>query len=231
MYRKITVAEKKLSDEEVFNKKLFNVFVLGLPRTGTSMMMGIIERLGVKIISTSDTEEELKKRNERERKRYGDKYQMNPDGFYEITKNPWDHFIRVIATPYSGCKLVIPIGRHHMQMVLFNPCAKVIMMWRDPEETRQSQQASYKAGELPTKKQAETQRAQIKSLLVTHKLNLEKQGIDTLHIEYQDVLRSPREQVLKVAEFINAESGIEDAVEWVDPEKNRFRKENLIRNI
>ena len=76
-YKKITIEEREFDAEEISEARLFNVFVFGVPRSGTSMMMGICEKLGVNMIHTSDNDKKLKERNETERKRYGDGYQMN----------------------------------------------------------------------------------------------------------------------------------------------------------
>jgi len=229
-YRKLRIVEQAIPKRELFKKRKFNVFVFGLPRSGTSMMTGIIELLGVKIISTSDTEEELKKRNENERKRYGDKYHMNPK-FFEITKNVWEHYLKIMGTPYSGCKMIIPVSKERMQVVNFNPGAKVIQMWRDPEEIRQSQQASYKGNRGITEEEAEFERAKIRTLLTNQKMQLEKLGIETIGVQYRDVLKDPETQIKRIAKFINAPKDIRDAVNWVDPKKNRFKKEEIIENI
>ncbi len=211
--------------------RLFNVFVFGLPRSGTSMMMGICERLGVKMMHTSDTEEQLKKRNENERKRYGDNYQMNRDGFFEITRDNWTHYFEIMSVPYSGCKMIIPVRGDRLFVVRFNPGARVIQMWRDPEEMRQSQQASYKGNMGVTEEQAEIQRAMIRTKLVQQKLQLKDLGIDAIDVQYQDVLRDSTKEIKRVAEFISAPNSIDEAVGWVDPQKNRFKKEELTMNI
>lgn len=231
-YKKLIVETKELSKKEIFEKKLFNVFVFSLPRSGSSMMSSIVEALGVKMVYTSDDEEQLKKRNENERKRYGDKYQMNKNGFFEITKDVWKNYFEIMGTPNSGCKMIIPVARDRMGVVTFNPGARVVMMWRDPEEMRQSQQASYKGNAGVTQEEAETQRAMIRTKLVNQKLQLEKLKIDTLHIQYQDVLKDPKKEVTKVAKFIGADkNNIKKAVKCVKPKENRFKKEDLVENI
>jgi hypothetical protein len=173
----------------------------------------------------------LKKRNENERKRYGDNYQMNPDGFFEITKNVWEHYNEIMSTPYSGCKMIIPVNGERLHVVKFNPCVKIIQMWRDPEEIRQSQQASYNGNRGTTEEQSEMLRAMIRTNLVNQKVQLEKLEIDTMHIQYQDVLKYTKKTVAAIAEFIHSDISIDDAVGWVNPDKNRFKKEELVINI
>lgn len=231
IYKQVSIHKRELTIAEIEEQRLFNVFVFGLPRSGTSMMSGILERLGVNFVYTSDTEDELKKRNENERRRYGDDYQMNPDGFFEITKNVWEHYFEIMSTPYSGCKMIIPVSGDRLHVVKFNPCSKVIQMWRDPEEMRQSQQASYNGNAGITEEQAEMARAIIRTKLINQKLQLEKLDIKALNVEYQDVLINPKEIVNKIAYFINSPKSIDEAVDWIDPSKNRFKKEELVESI
>jgi hypothetical protein len=59
IHKRIIIQKRELTKKEIEEQRLFNVFVFGLPRSGTSMMSGILERLGVNFIHTSDTEKEL----------------------------------------------------------------------------------------------------------------------------------------------------------------------------
>lgn len=232
-YKKITIESTELTKEEIEENKLFNVFVFSLPRSGSSMMTSIVEALGVNVIYTSDSDENLEKRNEKERERYGDSYQMNPLGFYEITEDVWDHYFEIMSKPFSGCKMIIPISRDRLSVVTFNPNAKIIQMWRDPEEMRQSQQASYNGNAGITPEEAEHARALIRTKLVNSKLQLENLGLDALHIQYRDVLDDTESQVRKVANFLGVtdEVAIERGIAKVKPNQNRFKKEDLIENI
>ena len=232
-YTRLVLAESEMPLSDIEKARLFNVFVFSLPRSGSSMMSNIVQELGVNMIHTSDTPEELEKRNENERKRYGDEYKMNEGGFFEITKNVWHHYLRIMATPFSGCKMILPITPERMSVVEFNPCAKVVMMWRDPEEMRQSQQASYNGDKGVTEDEAEAARAVIRTKLVNQKLALEKKGIDTIHIQYQAVLADPEKAVRDVAAFLRVEDEekILAAIKVVQPEKNRFKKDELVESI
>lgn len=120
----------------------FRVYVLSLPRCGSSMMTGICEYLGVHMKYTTEEEEEVKKREQNEKQRYGETYRMNPR-FYEITKNNFKLWMDIYNNPFSGCKVIIPVSGFRWEAMIAKP-AKVIMMWRDPSEIRQSQEASYK---------------------------------------------------------------------------------------
>ena len=233
IYKTLETTETNISEQDIIKNKLFNVFVFSLPRSGSSMMSSIVETLGVKMIYTSDTEEALKKRNEKERKRYGDNYQMNRNGFFEITKDVWKHYFEIMSTPFSGCKMIIPVTKERLNVVYFNPCAKVIMMWRDPEEMRQSQQASYNGNKGTTEEKAENERAIIRAKLINQKLQLENKRIDTINIQYQDVLLNPKKEIQKVANFIGVtdKEKIIKAFLCVKPKENRCKKEELVEGI
>lgn len=233
-YKKVVIDSSEVDKESIEANKKFNVFVVSLPRSGSSMMTGIVNALGVRIVRTSDTEEKVKKREEEELKRYGvGGYQMNPDGFYEITENFLSRYIKVLATPFGGCKLIIPLGRFQRDLMTFNPCTKVIQMWRDPEEMRQSQQASYKGGLPCGEEDAETERAKIRTKLAASKAWLEEQGIETLHVQYRNVVNYPEQCVRVIAEFLGVtdEEKIKAATATIKPSRTRFKAEELTESI
>jgi len=209
--------------------RLFNVFVFGLPRSGTSMMTRIVELLGVKVIYTSENDERRQELNEKYKKKLGD-YHPNEKGFFEITENMLNNYIKILATPYSGCKMIIPVAprNHRFKAVKFNSCAKVIQMWRDPEEIRQSQQAFYRGNAV---EDAEGRIAYLRSCLVQQQLWFQQHRVSSLDIEYRDVLANPRAIVEKVAKHINAVNDIEAAVNSVDSKLTRFKKEELEAGI
>lgn len=203
-----------LPEEEILAKNLFRVFVFGLPRSGTSMMTRICEILGVKMIHTSEEKKH-------DYAHLGGEYHPNETGFYEITKNILAHYMEIAATPYSGCKMIIPVTNHRLELVLMVP-SKVILMWRDPEEIRQSQNAFY-ANNVDS--------AYFKTALVTQKLRLKELKIDHLIVEYRNVIQNPREEIQKVKEFIQSDRGIDEAVEFVNPEAYRFNRDKIVEGL
>jgi len=205
---------------------LFNVYVFSLPRSGSSMMTGILEKLGVKMVYTSEEPEKRKKMDEQYKKRLGE-YNPN-EHFYEITENPFENWMKIINTPYSGCKVIIPVRGMIWGAITYKP-SKIIMMWRDIEEIRQSQQAFYRGN---AEEEAEVRRAYLRTALVATKLQLEnakknKKIIDFMIIEYRDVLDNPKNTIKNIAKFINSQNEIDEAIASVKPKTNRFKKEEL----
>jgi methionine synthase II (cobalamin-independent) len=235
----------------------FNVFVFSLPRCGSSMMTGIVERLGVNMVYTSEDKEKRQKMKKQYKKKLGD-YVPN-EHFYEITENQFANWLKVMETPYSGCKVIIPVNGMRWEAVLYQP-SKVIMMMRDPEEIRQSQEAFYSRA---------SDSAMLRTLIVTEQLKLEKfkkaheeykalksankpipspkewykkeenrdtippreMLFDFIQVQYQDVLADPKKEIKRVAEFIEAPNRITRAVNSVKPKCNRFKKEDLTVGI
>lgn len=203
----------------------FNVFIFSLPRCGSSMMTGIVERLGVNMIYTSEEEEKRKKMKKEYKKKLG-KYIPN-EHFYEITENHFANWMKIMETPYSGCKVIIPVVGMRWEAVLYKP-SRVIMMMRDLEEIRQSQEAFYSK---------RTDIAYLRTAIVSEQLKLETakkdhpETFDFIQVQYQDVLANPKKEIKRIAEFIQAPNQITKAVNSVKPKANRFKKEDLIEGI
>lgn len=229
MINRLTWNKEEISDSDIFDNRLFNVVVAGLPRTGTSMMSGIMERLGVNWLSNTDTEERKKKRAEDNKKRFGGTYEMN-ENFYEICSDSFNFNMRFLSEDYVGMKIILPINANRIKFLQFRP-VKVIQMYRDPEEIRQSQQASYRQGLLQTEDEAETDRARYRSVLYDSTKLFNDLEIPYLTFQYRDVLADPQSKIEKIAAFINAPNPIDEAVNWVDPDRNRFKSEKITKNI
>ena len=264
-------------------KPTFRVYVFSLPRCGSSMMTGIIERLGVEMIYTTEDEESRKKMQEVYKKKFGE-YVPN-EHFYEITKNQFENWVKIYNTPYSGCKVIIPVNGMRWEAVCSQP-SKVIMMMRDPSEIRQSQEAFYKKaradynGPDGSEEMEPWEHAEecLKTLLANTQLMLQgrtdlsnssrfktiscdtcgahpsnggtvcidgdpntcfmakKKGIimpfDFKVVNYRDVLGHPKESIIQIAQFIEADMDLVDyAVGSIDPSKIRFKKEELSEGI
>lgn len=199
---------------------LFNVYLFGLPRSGTSMTTHILELLGVNMIYTSENDKE--KTDERFRRKYGE-YHANPNGFFEITEKQFTNFNRVLSRPYSGCKMIIPVTGIRWEIVKDYPC-KVIMMERDVEEIRQSQEAYYA-------QEGSVDVAYLRTALATQRVSLRQHKIDFITVNYNELLRDKVNIISQIKEFIQSDRDITEAVEFVQPKQNRFRKEKLVSGL
>ncbi len=220
------IVKGKTVEEEIDfvidNLNLFNVYVFGLPRSGTSMTTHICELLGVNMVYTSE-DEEIKKRGDKNYKKNFGEYHPNKTGFYEVTKNFFTNYEEIHETPFSGCKMIVPVHAQRFDAVLHTPC-KVILTWREPEEIRQSQMAYFRKGK-------NIDVGIIRTLLVEEKLKLKNNNIPFHVADYNKLIKNPKEEVKEIAKFLHAPRHICDAVDFVNPKQNRFKKEELVDGL
>lgn len=219
MGKYLQIHEFELDDEIIEEKKYFNVYLIGLPRSGTSMTTHILELLGVNMVYTS--EEDKEKTDERFKKKYGE-YHANPNGFFEITNNQFTNLLKILAKPYSGCKMIIPVNGIRWE-VLKNYPSKVVFMTRDVEEIRQSQMAYYRPEGVDV--------AYLRSALVTQRVNLKKNNIDFLEVNYNELLKDKINIIKQIKDFIKSDKDIKEAVDFVQPKQNRFKVEELVSGL
>ena len=210
---------KEVDDEIIERDRLFNVYLLGLPRSGTSMTTHILELLGVNIINTSEDDKE--KTDKRFKAKYGE-YHANPNGFFEITNHQFTNFLKVLSKPYSGCKMIVPVQGIRWELIKDYP-SKVIFMSRDVEEIRQSQMAYYKPTGVDV--------AFLRSALATQRVNLRKSNIPFLEVNYNDLLKDKVNIIQSIKDFIKSDNDIQEAVDFVQPKQQRFKREVLVSGL
>lgn len=186
-------------------KPEFRVFVFGLPRSGTSCMTHICELLGVNMIHTSED-------NPYKYPHLGE-YHPNPKGFYEVTKNVFQNYVKIYETPYSGCKMIVPVTGIRLDVVRSKP-SKVIFMVRDPQEIKNSQEAFYSK---------ESDLAYIKTALAQQHLWLKESKIPFLIVNHNALMTNTESVVRGVAEFIESDKLIDEAVRFVEPSLYRHK--------
>jgi len=205
------------ADEIIERERLFNVYLFGLPRSGTSMHTKIIELLGVQMHYTTENDENKLQHDENYLKKFGEHYHPNPTGFYEIGRDGQGEYQKILDGTYGGCKMIVPVRGHRWEHVKSTP-SKIIMTWRDPEEIRQSQMGFYsRASDI----------GQLRTALVQQQMDLEQSGIPHMISHMDKMIKNPITQIQLIKEFINAPNDINEAVKFVNPEQYRFRKENL----
>lgn len=213
-----TIKWTEYSEDEIYQNRLYNVYLFGLPRSGTSMMTHVLELLGVNMIHTSENNRQ--NRDKIYERKFGE-YHPNETGFYEITNNIFENFLKVLSTPYGGCKMIIPVIGYRWDIVKDYP-SKVVMMERDVEEIRQSQMAFY-AHNVDV--------AYLRTALAQTKVQLRKNNIDHIVVNYRDVLDNKEYEVSRIADFIRAPNNISEALNFINPKQNRFRREELVNVI
>jgi hypothetical protein len=197
-----------------FLKKLFKpkqsvIIVSGLPRSGTSMMMKMLEAGGIppltdKVRSADDD---------------------NPKGYYEFERvKQLDKGDSAWLAEAKG-KVVKVIS----QLLKYLPADydyKVIFMRRDMVEILASQKKMLiNRGEDPNRISDE-ELTQLFEKHLNHVLTwLEQQpNISTLFIHYSETLSDPQTQAEKVAEFLGGSMDVEKMTAVVDPALYRNRQ-------
>jgi hypothetical protein len=216
----INVTYKEVDDEIIQADRLFNVYLLGLPRSGTSVTTKVLELLGVNMVYTS--EDKIEKRDERIKKRFG-KYHPNETGFFEVTTDQLASYLKLLSTPYSGCKMIVPVLGVRWELIKMKP-AKIILMVRDLEEVRQSQVAFFR-------EDGSAELGKLRTMLTTQRMRLQKSGIDFMEVDYNELIMDRVSVIQQIKEFIRSDVNIDEAVAFVQPSKNRFKIAELTHGI
>ena len=190
-----------------------NYIVSGYMRTGTSMMMKALIAGGI----------DAKYDNKREvmRKKHADDfYDPNYGGLYELDRS--DYQDSNFPDAYKG-KLIKCLGPGIAKMKPSEDI-KMIFMRRDGEEIRQSYEAFFNAKHLLAKD------LDIKiERFIAEAQN--RKDISNLQIFwYRDVVENPR-KYFEILKENGWDIDVDNAINVVNPEMCRFKKEKLTRGI
>lgn len=192
-------------EEKVIHElKIFSVFVVGNRRSGTSLMVQILEKLGVNM--------------------FYDNQNVSIGGEdtgylpYEITTHAMTKYYKIAYTPYTGCKILLPFVPVKIDIITDVPC-KVVFTQREPEDIVKSQKKFWKhldkmpkeiVGDLLEKARQE-QADQLRQL--------REANVEILVSHYEEMMDNPKVAINKIAEFINSDKPIEEAVKLVKKPK------------
>lgn len=182
--------------------------VSGLPRSGTSMMMGMLKAGGMEVMVDN-----MRKADE-----------DNPKGYYELEK------VKQIKQDASWLDSAEDKALKMVSMLLYDLPAersyKVIFMKRKMEEILASQRRM-----LARKGQdgAGASNEEMARIFAKHLTDMERwlenqENIDVLYISYNDVIRNPLENAQSVNRFLGNRLSIQEMVRVVDESLYRQRK-------
>lgn len=184
--------------------------VSGLPRSGTSLMMQMLDKGGVEILQDHNREADI----------------SNPKGYYEYDPvmslykdNSWMH-----KGQNKAIKVVAPL----LKSIDTKYRYKIIFMKRDLNEVIQSQQKMLGKSDavFPVKIYNEFQKL-LSNVIVWNK---KEPGVEILYLDYKDVLENPKETARKVQEFIGVDLDVAAMEGCVDKSLYRNRAEKSIKN-
>jgi hypothetical protein len=182
------------------------IIVSGLPRSGTSLMMQMLDNGGVPVITdhirAADTD--------------------NPKGYYEFeqAKTIKRDTTWLPAARGKAFKMVSQLLYHLPPGETY----RIIFMERDLDEMLLSQEKMLtRLGRTPAPRE-EIKRAYSIHLERLHEWLRQQGNMTVLRVTYNHVVERPREQAHRVWEFLGGRLDIEEMVKAVDPSLYRNRK-------
>lgn len=177
--------------------------ITGLPRSGTSLMMQIIDKAGIPVMSDGKREKDI----------------SNPEGYFELEA------VKGIVRDNSfldeavgkAIKIVAPLP---MFMNLKHQYRGVFMR-REMDEVLRSQ-------EVMLNKDQSAEREKFRGIYETHLAKTHKffqdNNIPYLEVNYNALIQDPESEITKLIEFCGATADINELVGVVRPELYRNRK-------
>lgn len=183
--------------------------VSGLPRSGTSMMMRMLQAGGLEVLTDDQRTPD----------------RDNPKGYFEFER------VKQIEHDKSwldqaGGKVVKMIS----QLLLHLPADyryRVVFMHREMEELLASQRKMLERRGEPLDEASDLRMAELfqKHLERVQAWLDQQSNFDVIHVSYNQVLEAPGEQVMRLNRFFGEELDVEAMEDVVDPTLYRQRHE------
>jgi hypothetical protein len=186
------------------------ILVSGLPRSGTSMMMRLLEAGGLELVTDG--------------RRPAD--DNNPMGYFEDERvkrlQAGDHEWLESATD-KVAKVVSPLLEH----LPTQRCYKLLFMLRSVEEIVASQRRMLRQGGQDAGAGAD---AELADVYRTHLRRIEswlaaQPHLDTMYVRYRDVIEAPEVNAIRIGRFLGRQLDHRAMVGIVDPGLYREREE------
>jgi hypothetical protein len=182
------------------------IIVSGLPRSGTSLMMQMLENGGVQVVTdnirTPDTD--------------------NPRGYYEYEQ------VKTIKRDVSWLPETRGKAFKMVSQLLYElPSSqryRIIFMERDMDEMLLSQEKMLARLNKPAAPRAAIKRAFIEHLHSLLEWLSDQPNIEVLHVCYNDLLERPEGQTDRISAFLRGKANSQSMAKTVDPSLYRNRK-------
>ncbi len=184
--------------------------VSGLPRSGTSLMMKMLEAGGLEPLTDDFREAD----------------EDNPKGYYEferVKKLPGDTGWLEDARGKT-VKILAELIKHLPDRYTY----RIIFIQRDLDEVIESQRKMLiRRGEDPDKVSGE----ELKTLFTTYlrilkRWIVEQPNVSVIYVSYNEIMRNPRENIRKISAFLGGVMKEEEMVSVVDSRLYRNRMKN-----
>jgi hypothetical protein len=182
------------------------IIVSGLPRSGTSLMMQMLDQGGIEVVTdnirTADTD--------------------NPRGYYEYeqVKKIKEDVSWLPATRGKAFKMVsqllydLPPGERY----------RIIFMERDFDEMLTSQEKMLKRLNRPAAPRDQIKRAYTLHLEKLRAWLAQQKNLDVLDVSYNELVHHPTEQAQRVNAFLGGKASVDEMVKAIDPTLYRNRQ-------
>jgi hypothetical protein len=182
------------------------IVVSGLPRTGTSLMMQMLDNGRVEVVTdqirTADTD--------------------NPKGYYEFEQ------VKTIKRDTSWLPALRGKAVKMVSQLLYDlPSSetyRIVFMERDLDEVLRSQEKMLARLGRPAAPREEMRRAYAIHLQRLHEWLGRQTNQEVLRVAYNDLVKWPREQAERMRAFLGGRADVEAMVKAVDPSLYRNRK-------
>ena len=186
------------------------IIVTGLPRSGTSMMMKMLEAGGIAVIT--------------DKQRQAD--EDNPYGYFELEQ------VKEIKRDRSWLGSSTGEAVKMVSMLLYDlPLDReysLIFMKRNLDEVITSQKVMLaRKGESPSAEDEEMKQLFSKHLSEIEAWLSERKNFRTLYIHYDEVLKNPQETAEDIQKFLGRGLNIDNMIKSVDPALYRQRSTGL----
>jgi hypothetical protein len=181
------------------------LLVTGLPRSGTSLMMQIVDKAGIEVLSDGKRESDI----------------SNPEGYFELEA------VKKIVTNNSflkeavgkAVKIVAPLPLFIDQTLSY----KVIFMKRSIDEVLKSQ-------EIMLNKDQQSEREKFATIFSSHIDKTQRfftdKNIPFLEVNYEQLIQYPEEEIERLVDFLEIEANKEMMLSAIKPELYRNRNES-----
>jgi hypothetical protein len=182
------------------------IIVSGLPRSGTSLMMQMLDLGGVEVVTdnirTADTD--------------------NPRGYYEFET------VKTIKRDKSWLPQTRGKAFKMISQLLYDLPAsenyRIIFMERHFEEMLGSQEKMLQRLNRPGAPAEDIKRAYTVHLERLRDWLRQQKNMAVLYVSYNDLVEQPAEQAKRVSQFLDGKVNVEGMVKAVDPSLYRNRK-------
>jgi Sulfotransferase domain len=182
------------------------IIVSGLPRSGTSLMMQMLENGGVEVVTDGIRSADAD----------------NPKGYYEFEQ------VKTIQRDASWLPATRGKAFKMVSQLLYDlppgETYRIVFMERDLEETLLSQERMLARLGRPAAPREQMRRAYVLHLERLHKWLSLQSNMEVLLVRYNDLVEHPREQTGRVGEFIGGNLNVGAMAKTVDLSLYRNRK-------